>query len=293
MLFWFLIAAMILVLLALLSWGLLGFSRDREKVHSSELNRIVYQDQLDELLRDRERGALSQQAYDREVEEIERRILEEAEADETEHTENRASGYTLCGLLILVPVSALFLYSQIGNPSLVDYVPGLVGGATVTADNTLEMGREQNVDESLMKRYLKESPRDVRAWLQYARLLENQKKWHEALEVLDRVFELSPQKMAKSPDLVIERVLVMLQSGDPLLNKKISDEVQRVIDLNPEDPQGWELLGMIAYKNGDYGSAVSAWEKLLTFYPSGSQEALRLMDAIAAARNRQMMGGMF
>ncbi|MBQ8828618.1 MAG: c-type cytochrome biogenesis protein CcmI [Burkholderiaceae bacterium] len=292
MLFWCCIAFMILVLLGAIAWGLLKPIDRKREDHPNMLNRLVYQDQIDELKRELDRKAISTDTYSRSIEEIERRIINETSVEEVV-TRDRLKKQTLIVLFTTIPVVALILYFQIGNPSLSNYFPSTQSGTFITEDNRLDREEMVSIDESTLKKYLKESPNDVRAWLTYARILENQKKWREALEVMDRVFELSPNKIAKNSSLILEKVFLMLQTEDPLYKNKIEKELERAIEEDPNNIEVWEVSGMVAYKNGQYNKAVEAWTKLLSFYPSGSPQSIRLLDAIGEAQNRAFMSGSF
>lgn len=293
MIFWITIAAMIAVLLAMLSFGLLR--KDRGDMGDPlVLNRLVYQDQLDELQSDLDRGAITRDEFDCGVEEIEKRILHEMRSEETVPAGRcRFGKATLAMLFAAIPAAALFIYFQIGNPSLVNYAPALHGGATVTADNRLDFVREQSVDEAMLKEYLSESPQNMRAWLQYARLLAGKEQWRDALEAMDKVFETGSEAAKKSPSLILERVFLMQRTGDPMYRSQMVKELERALKEDPDNAEVLFYAGEAAYRAGFYREAAGYWSRLTAFYPEGSPEAVRLLDAIADAKNREMMGGYF
>lgn len=294
MLFWVFAGFMIFILLAIVAWGLFSFKNERDEYRNSSLNRIVYQDQIAELENDFSRGAISKRELDDGIEEIEKRIIHDAKVSEASFKEGPKL-LTMVILLGVVPALAISLYLSVGNPSLVNYTPVVHGGAKVTEDNTLEMDKVQQVDEEMLKKYLEESPKDMRGWLQYARILEKEGRWREALHAMDKVFELSPNKAAKEPTLIIEKALIMMELNDPLYRNQIRTELDRAIELNPDEPNSRELAAKFAYETGDYKKAVEHWNHLLGFYQPGSPEANRLIDAIADAQNRAIMqfGGMY
>jgi len=294
MLFWIFAGFMIVLLLAIVGWGLFSFKQERDEYRNSSLNRLVYQDQIAELNNDFARGAISERELNDGIEEIEKRIIHDAKVSEVSFKEG-PKVWTLIILLAVVPSLAIFLYLSIGNPSLVNYTPAVHGGAQITEDNTLEMDKVQPVDEEMLKKYLEESPKDMRGWLQYARILEREGRWREALNAMDKVFELSPNKAAKEPSLIIEKALIMMELNDPLYRNQIRAELDKAIALNPDEPRSHELAAVFAYETGDYKKAAEHWNHLLGFYPPGSPEANRLIDAIADAQNRAIMqfGGMY
>lgn len=293
MIFWLTIAGMIGILLSLIAYGLLHETKSEEG-DALALNRLVYQDQLDELQADLNRGAVSCIDYDSGVEEIEKRILHEMRPEESCRSGGRNYvKVTLLLLTVVIPAAALTVYFQIGNPSLVNYAPALHGGATVTADNRLDFTREQSVDEAMLRNYLSESPQNMRAWLQYARLLASKGQWRDALAAMDKVFETGSEKARKSPDLILERVYLMQRTEDPMYGVLMKEELERALAEDPDNNEVLSASAATAYRFGRYREAAEFWSRLLAFYPEGSRQALYLLDAIADAKNKEMMGGFY
>lgn len=293
MIFWLTITGMIGILLSLLAYGLLHETKCEES-DSLMLNRLVYRDQIDELKVDLDRGAISRRDYDSGIEEIEKRILQEMRSEERSAAgDRRFVKATLIILFSVIPAAALTVYLQIGNPSLVNYAPALHGGATVTADNRLDFNREQSVDEEMLRNYLSESPQNMRAWLQYARLLEAKGQWRDALAAMNKVFETGSEKARKSPELILERVYLMQRTGESKFEAVMKEELERALAEDPDNSEVLAASAATAYRSGRYREAAEYWSRLSSFYPEGSREAMYLLDAIADAKNKEMMSGFY
>ena len=251
------------------------------------LNRIVYRDELNELSVDLACGRITQMQFESAVREVERRALEENAAEETPAI--TAPIWSDCAsktILLLLPILALSLYFLFANPSLNNY------SGTPNAQKT------QLHDASFAKtvqKYLKESPKDVRAWVSLSNYHASRQEPRKALEAMNKAFEYSPQGVASEPGHILQRALLMLDTHDPMQSGKAMKEIERALTIAPEDTHILEIGGSAAYTLGDYRTAVRYWSTLLELIGRESPGAAQILDAISDARNRESMsfGSMF
>lgn len=251
------------------------------------LNRIVYRDELNELSVDLACGRITQMQFESAVREVERRALEENAAEETPAI--TAPIWSDCAsktILLLLPILALSLYFLFANPSLNNY------SGTPNAQKT------QLHDVSFAKtvqKYLKESPKDVRAWVSLSNYHASRQEPRKALEAMNKAFEYSPQGVASEPGHILQRALLMLDTHDPMQSGKAMKEIERALTIAPEDTHILEIGGSAAYTLGDYRTAVRYWSTLLELIGRESPGAAQILDAISDARNRESMsfGSMF
>ncbi|MCD8340231.1 MAG: c-type cytochrome biogenesis protein CcmI [Burkholderiales bacterium] len=277
------------ILMAFIGVGLFGFLNREEENDTSAYNKAVYEDQINELKQDLQRGAINQQQYDQGMEEIERRVLEEL--DRPKAISNSFLTWKAgIPLLLVIPLLAFCIYFLAGSPSLINYSAN--GGETAQWDEegnvALKEVKQPTVEE--LKAYVKNSPKDSRAWLQLSYLYQKDGDKQQALEAMDKAFEASPHKMAEDSTLITERAILMLEVQNEELIDKAQSELNKAIEANPENATAKEILGMIYYRKGQYQKAVDLWSQVLDLYPAGSPEALQLIDVIGEAKNRAMMG---
>ncbi len=290
-LFWLCIFGMLAILLLFLAGGLFGVFKQRRDNEHSLYNRTVYQDQFSELESDLARGAITKKQFDDAKEELERRILEDAQ-NETEVQERKTSPWITVAILTAVPVMALCLYFLIGNPSLMGYAPYKENLAKWDSTGNLTLGQGKEVTVSELRSYLNESPKDARAWVQLAYLYTQQRDIPDALDALNKAFDLSPDKVGQDSSLITERAMLMLETRDAQLIPAARAELEKALEINGENKVALEVLGMVAFNQKDYNKAISAWSQLLSQYQEGSSQYLELLDWISEAKNRsEMMGG--
>ncbi len=286
--FWVCALAMTGILVLLIAAGLFGLFSSRKEQDHSLYNRMVYQDQLSELEEDLQKGQITQEQYDETRREIELRIIEEADSG-TAPKQSKLGWKSAIIFLVAIPVLALGIYYIVGNPSLINYAPHGEDSAHWDAQGNLTLSNKKAPTIEELKAYLKESPKDARAWLQLSYLYQGSKEPKLALEAIDKAFELSPNKIAQDSGMITERAVLMLETQEPDLIPKAQAELERAIIANPENTTATEILGMIAFHNKEYNKAAELWSSLLSIYKEGSPEALQLMDLIGEAKNRAAM----
>ena len=268
-------AAGLVLILEVAVWRGIFYKKTSGEQDPTELNRWVYADQIESLKDDLEAGRISRKQHDEDLEEIEHRALEENSIDSVGTVQPDWVKPMTWAILFFLPCLAVFLYLQIANPALKGY-NGIPGSRTETSF-------------TLLGNYLKESPKDVRAWLHLSNYEADRKNFRAALDAMNRAFDLSPNGVAVETGHILNRISLMLETGDPTLKSKIFSEIDRALTIHPSDERVLELGGMAAYSFGDYRRAVSYWSSLLERIPSESPQATRLLDAISEAKNRQFM----
>lgn len=278
--FWIIAAILLLLLVMLTAYGFFVRSKTQKKIQYIQLNRLVYQDQFEELKRDLWLGQISQNQYDEGVEELERRILEESDKGAVNWKSSAWIAYSSLVIVIVVPLFALSLYFWVGNPSLVDY--------SGQPSKQLSKPLEGATKEELLT-FVKESPKDSRAWVMLSRIYNSEKNYRAALDAINKAFENSPNAK-KDPGLLTERAVAMLETKDPMLVTQAQEQLDEALKVDPEYIPAKELLGMLAYQRQDYKRAVKEWSDILSLLPDNSPRAAQLLDAISEARNRDFMG---
>ena len=279
---------MVAVFVGLVAYGLFFFSSQREINKSEELNAYVYQDQLEELKKELERGAISKQFYEQEVDDIYQRIIEESKAREAAAPKVRTPILVSVLLLCLIPAIAFLIYWKIGNPSLASYSGSQTASRWDANGNFIYSGSKQPTEKELTA-YLKESPKDVRAWLRLSEILYSSGKTSEALSALDNAFENS-KDLSNDPSMIARRALVMLEVDERANADKANSELDRALRIEPQNVQALEIKALLAFSRHQYSEAINAWSKLLEIYPSGSKRANELIDAVGEAKSRLELG---
>ncbi len=111
---------------------------------------------------------------------------------------------------------------------------------------------------------LDEDPNDVDGWLRLGRSRLVLGEAEGAIEAYARAAALAPD----NPEALMGEAEARLAAaekvqGVPVVSKPLSDLLQRVAELQPENPQPHWYLGLHALQQGDLAETREAWERVL------------------------------
>jgi cytochrome c-type biogenesis protein CcmH len=124
-LFWIICGLMIVVALWFVLPPLFQGSQPANYGETRAANLLVYQDQHRELKADLKAGLLSQDQYEQDKEELERRLLDDVgREDQTREQSKPIAGRKLgYALAIAIPISVVAFYLAVGNPKALTVDP--------------------------------------------------------------------------------------------------------------------------------------------------------------------------
>ena len=230
-------------------------------------------------------GSLDAEQHRAAREDIERRVLDEADqaAPATARTapasttaERPWKSAWLLGLG--VPLLVATVYSRVGSPQAIDAPPG-PPVASLGADNV----SDEQVDELIKKlaAAMAQKPDDLAGWTLLARTYAVLQRFPEASKAYARATALAPndaQLLADHAD-----VLAMLQG------QKLAGEparlVIRALQIDPKNLKALALAGGAAYEAGQYPQAIEYWTLARQMSPPGTPFSDNLDRNLADARN--------
>jgi cytochrome c-type biogenesis protein CcmH len=305
--FWILAMALVALALLLLLWPLLRRRAAGATASRKALNTAVYRDQIAELDRDRASGALSEGDFAQAREELQRRLLEDVViADPPAVPHHPRAVRTSLLLLIVVPMLATLLYGWLGNPAglqpqtttrpvahqgdggggdgggMMAAAGGGDGGGNAAAANGA--GDLAKLAAGLAAK-LEKKP-DPQGFAMLGRTYKALGRYDEA----DQAFKRAGSIMDTDPTLILEQAeLGAIRNGGRLEGKPLA-AIQKVLKMQPDNPQALLLAGSAAYFHRDFANAVAYWERLRKQVKPGSEDFQALTSSIDKARS-QMTGG--
>lgn len=270
-------AALTLITLALLLWPLRRQSAPGE-ASRREINAAIYRDELAELDRDLATGELSQADYDVAKTELQRRLLEDSQAEAgVAGAGLPASRATAVALAITLPLGAALLYALLGNPAALN----AQASAAMHQQQFSPAEIERLVSDFAAK--LENEPENYKGWAMLGRSYKALGRFPEAV----RAYERTGPLLESSADLLVDYAdaLAAAQGFDG----KTLAVLDRALKLDPAQPQGLWLRGTAAFEAKQYDKAVADWEALLALLEPGSEDARAIEANIAEARQ---LGGL-
>jgi cytochrome c-type biogenesis protein CcmH len=253
-----------------------------------QANAAVYRDQLRDLEREYALGNLTSQELETARDELSRRLLEDVGAGQVlEHGHPsqtvsasqpwRAPWVWIMSFVFLVPVAAMLMYAELGQPLALDPM-ALQQNAEHDGDISPEKMTEMAT--ALMRR-LQEDPNQIDGWVMLARVQRAREHLDEADEAFRKALALS-----KDDNLAIEHAEVLAQKNQGDFAGQPWAIIQRVLTADPQHLNALLLAGSASYTELNYRSALRFWERALEVVEPDAPDAVELERAIAQAREK-------
>jgi cytochrome c-type biogenesis protein CcmH len=291
--FWITCAVFVAIALAFVIPSLLPGAQKEPGSQDKEANVDVYRDQLSELDADLQNGIISQEQYQQDRDEIERRLLDDVSAIRKEPgkktTEADATRGPVYAIAILVPLIATALYFRIGNPAAMSASPNAAPFAGSSRRDTpgapmSQQDIETNV-ASLAKR-MAQNPGDAAGWIMLGRSYLTLQKYSDASNAYAKAAALKPN----DPDVWADYAFAMgMANGKSLLGQP-GELIKKALALNPENPKALELAGSAAFEAKNYREAITYWRRLLQKTPKDSELGQALSERIEQAKSAASAG---
>ncbi|HEX8987989.1 MAG TPA: c-type cytochrome biogenesis protein CcmI [Rhodocyclaceae bacterium] len=244
------------------------WQRSRATASHRQLNAAIYRDQLAELERDRAAGTLGEEDYAQARDELQRRVLEDGQADEAAAA-LKAPKKTMIALAALLPVAGIALYLLLGHPAALDQR----AQHQVTAQDI-----ERMVGALAAK--MEKEPGNVEGWGMLARSYKAMGRVDEAVKAFEHVMSLNPSDAQVYADYA--DVLAMKAGGN--FAGRPQQLIDQALKLDPNNLEALWLAGTADFAGGRYAQAVASWSRVQKILPPDSDDARQIASAIAEAR---------
>jgi cytochrome c-type biogenesis protein CcmH len=264
---------MVVIALAWLLWPLLRGARGGA-VERHVANTAIYRDQFADLDADLRRGTISEAQHVEARAELERRLLEEARADNRAAVPVRASRGTAVAVALAVPLLAGLLYWKLGSPDAFSPLAKVNDpGHQLTPDQVGKMV------EDLAARLQKE-PDNVDGWVILAKSYYTMRDFPKAAQAYEKLTQLVPNE----PELLADYADALAMSQGRNLAGKPLELVNAALKIDPNHWKALAMAGTAAFDAKDYKKAVEYWERLRDTQPADSPLAKSIAPSIAEAR---------
>jgi cytochrome c-type biogenesis protein CcmH len=268
--FFLLVAAVVIVL-----WPLL--KRSSSPVVGRDLSNLdIHRDQLSELDKDLEAGTLGADRYEQAKNELERRVLEEAEAP-ADMPQSAIPGKAVPIVIgVFIPLTAILLYLYLGN------LEGLVALRHPAADlSSITADQFKDVTAKLAAR-MQQNPGDAEGWKLLGRTYRAMERFSEANDAYRKAVELTPQ----DADLLADYAESLALAAGRSLVGEPTRLLDRALKVDPRNTKALTLSGSAAFERQDYKTAIVYWETVIKQPGVGSELAQALQKGVDESRAR-------
>jgi cytochrome c-type biogenesis protein CcmH len=248
-----------------------------------EANLDLYREQSADLDRDLAAGNVSREQYERDRQELSRRMLEDvrpdAEPGATTGTGTMARLAPGIAIAAVFPIAAVLIYAQIGAPGALD--PAVRSAAPAHAGREFTPEQVEELVAKLAQR-MEQEPDKLEGWVLLGRTYSAMGRFPEAAKALQRSLQLQPDE----PDLLADYADVLAMTNGQTLEGEPTRLLERALALDPEHQKSLALAGTAAYARADYARAVAYWERLLKTLPADSEDLRSIQASIDEARTQ-------
>ena len=238
----------------------------------------VYRDQLDELARDETRGIISATEAAAARTEIERRLLAIKPAGEP--SPSQPARLAALSLVVLVPIAAIGLYLDLGEPDLPDQPLSARGAERplLADDGSLDPAKVK----AALEAKLKADPTSLEGWLLLGRTDASLSAWDDGRAAYAQAMALSHDR----PDVaeVYGELLVAADGGQ--VNDEATALFAKAVAADANRIKARYYLALGAAQRGDLTRAIAGWKALEADAPADSPWRATVVELRQEAEHR-------
>jgi len=274
------VVAALLIVLALVFVVPPLFRRALPAVVEAGPDLAIYRDQLADLERDLQAGALTADRYEQARQELERRLAEELQADTATVSSPAAGKGVALAVVAGVPVLAIALYLVLGAPAALDPT------ATMPEESAHSVTAEQ-IEQMVAKlaQRLESAPDDPAGWSMLGRSYAALGRFKEAADA----YKQAVKQVPADPQLLADYADALGMAQGRSLKGEPSRLIARALAVDPDHFKSLALAGTAAFEARDYPAAIRHWERLAQKIPPDSEFAQSIAASLSEAR--QLAGG--
>ena len=279
-LFWSIAAAMIALAMAFVVPPLLR-KRAQTGVSQDALNLSVIKQQLAELDADLANGTLDQSQYDAARKDLEIELLSDVSADDgAANSATEKSGRSALAVAgIGIPLLTIALYQTIGNQEIIPLLAR--GDEHPASDPTQGLPPMEDLVAKLAAR-LEQEPDNVEGWIMLGRSYMAMGQAARALQSYETAYRMAPDNTA----LLLNYAEALAKMRGNRFAGRPAELIEKAVELEPTNPNGLWMMGLVHYERGAFSKAVESWQRLARMMPADSEDADALAAYIQEARLR-------
>jgi cytochrome c-type biogenesis protein CcmH len=248
---------------------------------SHEYNATIYYDQLNEIKRDLDRGLLSPLDGEALKAEIEKRLETNEKNITAEATNKQKKPSTRIPIVMailmagVIPFMSYGLYFYLGSPEKKD-LPFAKRKPVSSVDTT---NVKMDVLVKKLRKRLDQDPDQLKGWILLGKSLVNLNRFDDASKAFKRALEIAPNR-AEIASFAAETSF-MAQGGE--FNQEVRYFFKLAQKINPREHKALYYLGLDAFMEKKYSTAIQYWVDLISISPVGAPWLDSVRDRLIVA----------
>lgn len=242
----------------------------RSGAERAQYNATVYRDQLTEIEREVERGALNEQQANAARIEIERRLLALTTQQDTPAVDSRNLRRAAIALSVALPLLALGWYFATGRPELPARPFAQRDAGDETAQNAARL-----LDE--LEKRLQAKPDDLQGWVLLGRTALRVGRFDQAVTALGRAIALAPDRA----DLLASYAEALILKDQGKIGPRALEALNSALQREPDEPAANYYRGLADLQDGKPKATLERWLALEAKAPADAPWLEALQAEIA------------
>ena len=276
---WLIAALLLVIAVMVLSRPLFRTYSDSELAQSQKqanrrksLNIELYEQKKAQIEQDFANGLLDEEAKVQAQNEIEHSLIQDAEVSGSETLVQLSNGHAkvlTMTFMLFIPIFSVVTYAFI-KPDNYDQVvlkqplPEQPGSQQAPDINAMVVSLENK---------LKANPDNIQGWNMLGRSYVVMQRFADAVIAYGKAIELSKTSQESVPDLEINYVEALMQTGKKENYAKARTVLVDLLAKNPDDGDALWFMGFLDYEAGNKASVIERWTHLLSLLPPTSEQA--------------------
>ncbi|MEQ6886895.1 c-type cytochrome biogenesis protein CcmI [Salicola sp. Rm-C-2C1-2] len=270
--FWLAVILLIILALVFVIYPMLFARRLRPAVRYREQNLEAYRSRLKELEQERDEGILDESGFESLKDELEMRLLRDVESEEAESVEGGPGGrrgivVTTLVLVLALPVAAFVLYDSLGASDDVAQFR--------ERQQMMQDGMDAADVDAMVQRLetrLEADPDNPEGWAMLGRSYMQLERFRDAAGAYGELARAIERAGEGSPASALGlRAQALFMANQGRMTDEVETAISRAREDNPDEVNSLGLLGVEAFRNGDYRTALDYWERILELAPNHPQ----------------------
>ena len=280
MIFWIVVAALLLVGLACVILPVLSAPKDMLSTDRQQQNINIARDKkngLDDQLSD---ASLTQAEYDNALVELQTSLALDLEKSELGKV-NQKGKWVLWVLALALPMASIGLYFKVGEYQVIEN-PALAAIAQPNNQTPqIDMTLDQMVE--VVRERLQKNPDDARGWFVLGKTMMEKGNFDQAVTAFQRTLDLTGDQESH---VLFSLADALSMKNDGLMMGEPEAIIQQGLKVSPQDPAGLWLAGLAAEQRQDYKASFGYMVTLLPLVANSADSTSEVKRFIALLKDQ-------
>lgn len=233
----------------------------------------IARDRAQDLKKQLQAGALSQQQFDEQYEELELSLGDDLDNEAKTSRGGSQGRWIVPVLVVFVPMISLATYAMIGEPEAL-----IKAQLQQSPQSATPTQADFNAMVNGLAERMKQEPDNAKGWVMLGRSYKYLKQYGPAVSAFEKAYAL----LGDEPELMLDYADALAMTNDGKLRGKASELIFKSIEKKPDSVSGLWLAALAKAETGELDQAMQYLRKLETILPQDSDSFAELKKLMAA-----------